>query len=475
MDGLKLRDYQEKYIIEIQKSFGKGNKKIILCAPTGAGKTIMFSFMTKGAFDKDKKILIITDRKELFSQSTGSISKMGLKANEIKPNCKIDLNHNLHVAMVQTIMRRLNKEDYISFLNNLDLIIIDEAHKTIFDNLFEYLNVNTFVIGATATPHREGKQLSLKTFYTDIVQVIDTPELIKKGNLSTPESYGVPINLKGIKTKGGDFDEKSMADKFSEIKLFHGVYDNYQRLTANKKALVFAPNVEASKELVESFSDKGLPCKHVDCYMTDEVRKDTLKWFEQTKGAILSNYGILTTGFDCPSIEVVILYRATKSLPLFLQMVGRGSRVTESKNTFSILDFGNNIKTHNYWEENRIWSLDKKEKKEGETPIKECPECFYLLHSRIMECPSCGYLFEKSEKEKEDLIIIELQKMNKRQLIEAISIASFKDLEIIQKAKGYAKNWIFHQLKTKEDFYEYEKFMGYKKGWAYNQLKMKGL
>ena len=201
MDGLKLRDYQEKYIVEIQKSFGNGNKKIILCAPTGAGKTIMFSFMTKGAFDKDKKILIITDRKELFSQSTGSISKMGLKANEIKPNCKIDLNHNLHVAMVQTIMRRLNKEDYISFLNDLDLIIIDEAHKTIFDKLFEYINENTFVIGATATPHREGKQLSLKTFYSDIVQVIDTPELIKKGNLSAPESYGVPINLKGIKTK----------------------------------------------------------------------------------------------------------------------------------------------------------------------------------------------------------------------------------------------------------------------------------
>jgi superfamily II DNA or RNA helicase len=209
--------------------------------------------------------------------------------------------------------------------------------------------------------------------------------------------------------------------------------------------------------------------------MSDNDRKDTLKWFEETPGAILSNYGILTTGFDCPSIEVVILYRATKSLPLFLQMVGRGSRVTPTKNKFTILDFGNNIKTHKYWEENRFWSLDKKEKKEGEAPIKECPECYYLLHSRIMECPSCGYQFEKSEIEKEDLIIIELQKMNKRQLHEAISIASFKDLQIIQKAKGYAKNWIYHQLKTKEDFYEYEKFMAYGKGWAYHQLKLKGL
>ncbi len=103
-----------------------------------------------------------------------------------------------------------------------------------------------------------------------------------------------------------------MADKFSEIKLFHGVYDNYQRLTPNQKALVFAPNIDASRELVESFSQKGLQAKHVDCYMSDIERNETLKWFEETEGSILSNYGILTTGFDCPSIEVVILYRATK-------------------------------------------------------------------------------------------------------------------------------------------------------------------
>jgi DNA-directed RNA polymerase subunit M/transcription elongation factor TFIIS len=156
-------------------------------------------------------------------------------------------------------------------------------------------------------------------------------------------------------------------------------------------------------------------------------------------------------------------------------MVGRGSRVTPTKNQFTILDFGNNIKTHKYWEENRTWTLDKKEKKEGEAPIKECPECFYLLHSRIMECPSCGYEFEKTEQEQEDQIIIELQKMTKQELSIAISIASFKDLSIIQKAKGYNKNWIFHQLRTKEDFYEYEKFMCYKKGWAYNQLKTKNM
>lgn len=387
---------------------------------------------------------------------------MGLKPSEIKPGKEVDSN-NLHVGMIQTISRRLERlKDYF---DTLDLIIIDEAHKTIFDKVFNYINENTFVIGATATPHRDGKQDSLELYYNDLIQVIDTPDLIELGNLSTPESYGVPINLKGIKTKGGDFDEKSMANKFSEIKLFHGVYDNYQRLTPGKKAIVFAPNVESSIELVESFNNKNLSSKHVDCYMNDLERKNVLKWFEDTPGAILSNYGILTTGFDCPSIEVVILYRATKSLPLFLQMVGRGSRVTPIKNSFTILDFGNNIKTHNYWEANRTWSLSKKEYKEDSAPIKECPNCYFITSNTAKNCDNCGFEFKKTKEEEEEEIIIELQKMNKWQCQEFLHTASFEELELYAKAKGYNKNWIKYQLKTEQDFYDYGKYKGYKKGW----------
>lgn len=469
MSFLELRDYQNKYVNELQDLFKKGNKRIVLCAPTGSGKTIMFSYMSKKAFQKNKKILILTDRKELFSQTDGSLVKMGLQAQLIKPNSKIDLNENLFVGMIQTIMRRV--ELLKEFLYDLDFIIIDEAHKTIFDKLFEYINEKTFVIGATATPHREGKQISLQNFYNDIIQVIDTPDLINKGNLSKPTSYGVKVNLNGVKTKAGDFDEKSMADRYSEIQLFHGVYDNYIRICNGKKAIVFASNIDSSIELVNSFVSKGLNAKHVDCYMND--RDEVIKWFQETPGAILSNYGILTTGFDCPSIEVVILYRATKSLPLFLQMVGRGSRVTSTKKEFTILDFGNNIQRHNYWEASRNWNLKKKEKKEGAAPIKECPECCYLMVARVMECPECGHIFKKSEKEKEEEMIVELQKLSFNDLKSKIQNASFKELEMIQKAKGYKASWILHQLKTESDFYGYEKYKGYQQGWAYRQLNLR--
>jgi len=462
---MKLRDYQEKYITELRNSFVKGNKKVVLCAPTGAGKTIMFSYMTKNSYTKGNKVLILTDRKELFSQSDSVLTKLGMNPQLIKPSENVDFNESLFVGMIQTIMRRIDllKE----WINTLDLIIIDEAHKSIFDNLFQYVNEKTYVIGATATPYREGKQLSLSQFYTDIIQVIDTPELINKGNLSKPISYGVKIDLKGVKTKGGDYDEKSLADRYSEIKLFHGVYDNYIRICNGKKALIFSPNIDSSKELIQSFQDKGLPAMHVDCYMNN--RSEVIEWFHNTPGAILSNYGILTTGFDCPSIEVVILYRATKSLPLFLQMIGRGSRVTNLKNEFTILDFGNNIRQHNYWEEPRTWSLIKKEKKEGAAPIKEC-ECGYLLHARIMECPECGYIFEKTIEEKEKDIIVELQELSKTRLNNIIAKANFKELELIAIAKGYNKNWIFHQLKSANDFREYGKYKGFKPAWAEMQI-----
>ena len=463
---INLRDYQENYITQLRNSFVKGNKKVVLCAPTGAGKTIMFSYMTRTSFTKGNKVLILTDRKELFSQSDSVLCKLGMNPQLIKPNEKVNYNENLFVGMIQTIMRRIDLlKDWI---NTLDLIIIDEAHKSIFDNLFQYVNKKTYVIGATATPHREGKQLSLSQFYTDIIQVIDTPELIEKGNLSIPSSYGVKVDLKGVKTKGGDYDEKSLADKYSEMQLYHGVYDNYTRICNGKKALIFCPNIDSSIELVNSFNQKGLSAKHVDCYMNN--RDEIIEWFQNTPGAILSNYGILTTGFDCPSIEVVILYRATKSLPLFLQMVGRGSRVTPTKNEFTILDFGNNIKRHNYWEEYRNWSLDKKQKKEGEAPIKECPECYALLPMRVMECTECGYCFPKSEKEIEDELIVELEKLSGEKLKKEVEIANFKKLHLIATAKGYKKTWIFHQLKSPNDFREYEKYMMYKKGWAEMQI-----
>lgn len=184
-----------------------------------------------------------------------------------------------------------------------------------------------------------------------------------------------------------------MGDKYNEIELYHGVYENYTRITPNKKAIIFAPNVLSSKILVDDFKDKGLPIEHLDGETPKKKRREILEWFESTPNAMISNVGILNAGFDSPGVEVIILYRATKSLPLFLQMCGRGSRVTETKSKFTILDFGNNIHRHGFWEQDRAWSLKKKIKKEGVAPVKDCPSCSAIIPASVMECKYCGHIF----------------------------------------------------------------------------------
>jgi superfamily II DNA or RNA helicase len=471
---IELRKYQEKSISELRKNILNGYKKLILCAPTGAGKTIMFTYMVSRAVEKSKKCLIATDRTELLTQAGGSLDFFGLKPIEIKPNKRISsLNGILYVGMAQTLKRRVKDKMYIDFLNSLDLIIFDEAHKQEFNDLMPYINKNATVIGATATPHREGNQISLHEFYKNIIEVTTISELIKDGFLAKPHTYGVKVDLSNVRTKAGEYDQDQVAKIYDEVKMYHGVYENYIKLTPNKKGIIFASNIASSVQLVNDFKNKGLPIEHIDGNTPQGERKRILKWFKNTPNALISNVGILNAGFDEPNIEVVILYRATKSISLFLQMCGRGSRVTETKKDFTILDFGNNVQRHGFWEQERNWDLKKKKKKEGVAPVKDCPKCSCILPARLMECPECNHIFEKTQKEEDEELIVELQKMTYQQIQDQIKTADFKKLEMIAKAKGYKLNWIYHNLKTKDDIIKYAEYKGYHKKWVDYQIEIR--
>ena len=154
-----------------------------------------------------------------------------------------------------------------------------------------------------------------------------------------------------MKTKGGDFDPDSLADIYSRSQIYKGVVTNYKRWANDSKAIVFAPNLRSAEEVLQEFRSEGLPALALSGLAGLQERRNALKWYKETAGAILINVGLFTTGFDEPSIETVILYRATKSLPLFLQMVGRGSRTCEGKTEFKVLDFGNNLYRFGMWDE----------------------------------------------------------------------------------------------------------------------------
>jgi superfamily II DNA or RNA helicase len=456
---IQLRNYQTQLISSLRNSITNGNKKIVLCAPTGAGKTIMFTYMICEHLKKGGRALVFTHRKELLIQAGSSFEKFGLHPDFIRAGSKTNQTDSLHVAMIETFDRR--KDDLSLFLQQKTLIIIDECHINNFTKAFEHILKDTIVIGVTATPYRKGADVpSLSDFYTDIVQDVDTPDLVRLGYLSEAESFGVKIKMDKLKQKGDDYDTTKY---YADHKMYQGVVENWLRLTPQTKTLLFASNVLSSKEVCQEFILNGIESRHIDANTPANIRTENLDWFENTDVSVLCNCGILTAGYDCPNIQTIILYRATTSLPLFLQMVGRGSRVTQDKSKFTILDFGNNIHRLGFWQDKRTWTLKKVEQQTNEKEnagfIKTCKKCGAILPPSTAVCPFCWNVIKKEEKE----IIAELSLLTPRQRWE-------QDLEtkvLMCKNKlmnGFA---VLHSLKNIEDAREFCRLMHYAPGFEY--------
>jgi superfamily II DNA or RNA helicase len=467
---MKLRDYQINAINNIRLEFAAGNNRVVLCAPTGAGKTVIFSEITRLTVANGKKVLIITNRKELLLQSNNKLLQFGIEPFILNANTKTvtDKNTSVTVAMVETLHRRLSKPDYIGFIQSFDLIIIDEAHINCFNKLFSNTTDKQRIIGCSATPQRRNPQPALELFYDSIINVCQVGELIEQGFLSKAITYSIPINLKGLKIKGGDYDIDQMSQLYDNEVKYIGAVTNYEIHSKGKKTLVFCASIKNSQTLTAQFNDRDYEARHFDCYMNDNERNDVLTWFYNTSNAILCNVGILTTGFDCPDIECILLYRATKSLPLFLQMCGRGSRITDFKKMFTILDFGNNIKTHGFWEADRDWSLkNPTKKKTGVAPVKECTQCQALIEANAKVCKYCGYEFiTKIEPKKEIEVILERLSPSEFNRMVNSGDLTVKELEEIRISKSFKVGWVLHKLKSFNEFLEYEKIKGYKRGWA---------
>lgn len=486
---IRLRPYQEDLIQGLRSSFTAGNKKIVLCAPTGAGKTVMFSFMVQRHLEKGGRVLILTDRINLLKQANGTFDQFGIKPELITAGSKPELwSKNCHVAMIETLHRRMTQFDYQKFISRSTMIVIDEAHKTAFNKLFPHISESCLVIGATATPIRTGNQSSMQEFYTDIIQQVDTPDLIGLGNLSACHSFGVKMDLSNIKKTAGEYDPKQVGQMYQERKVYEGVISNYKRLCPNSKSLIFASSIDSAIELKEQMLDAGIPSAVIHSKQKAETNQNIIKVFqdaEPDRAITLINVGILTAGFDCPDIQSIILYRATTSLALFLQMVGRGSRTTETKDSFTLLDFGNNINEHDFWQARREWSLEKKKKKLGVEPIKECPDCGAIIPARVMECDAiipdkgvCGHVFEKEEEEQteEEAFLEPLLQMDKKEAMETAKTASLKEKSFLAKAKLISAYWVIHNLETLDEAKTFINYMGYKKGWLYvNKDKFKVL
>ena len=456
---IHLRPYQNNAISDLRESFKNGHKRIILALPTGSGKTVVFSEMVRLAAEKNTQTLILTDRIELFEQTFKAIQKHNLSIQIINANTKgIDERALITVAMVETLHRR-------DYMLNPKLIIIDEAHKGNFTKLLDTYP-KAKVIGATATPI--GKHIP--KYYSEIIQTIDTPELVELNYLAECKAYQMQDDFSDLKIKRNEYTDESLFQHFNKRKLYSGVIDEWKLRTPNRKTIVFNCNIEHSNNMAKEFTDAGIVSESITSKTPKSERERILHAFKKGLFPVLNNCGILTTGYDEPSIECVIMNRKTLSLPLFLQCCGRGSRTFEGKKHFTILDFGMNHDQHGMWNEERVWSLkEKKKKKEGAAPVKECPNCKAMLFASAKFCKYCNHEFEI--KEVKETIGVMVEVVPKKFIGKKIGELSIDELIELQPTKKYKATMIWRVIRSKgiEAVKEYGNKMHYKKGWFTRQ------
>lgn len=353
-ESRKLYPYQEfavNSIFEKLKALPT-DAKLLFQLPTGGGKTIIFSEIARkyiGMFQK--KVLILTHRIELSAQTSDVLNDLGISNKVINSSVKKLADQNgfqCYTALVETLNNRLQEND--SFLEDIGLVIVDEAHNNSFRKIFHHFS-DVCILGVTATPLSSNKKLPLRDTYQDLIIGESISSLIEMGYLCEATTYSYDVNLSSLKVgSNGEFTVASSEILYGNALMQSKLVQSYEEAAKGTKTLIFNSGILSSRMVYESFKKKGYPVRHLDSTFSEKDRAEVLEWFRNTKDGILTSVSILTTGFDEPEVETIILNRATKSLTLYHQMIGRGSRVLPSKKTFKIIDLGNNARRFGLWQ-----------------------------------------------------------------------------------------------------------------------------
>jgi len=342
--------------------------RLLYQLPTGGGKTVIFSEIAGRYINKyHQKVIVLTHRIELCRQTSAALQMSGISNkiinSEVKKISRKEA-YPCYVAMVETLNNRI--DDGLIDTNSIGLIIVDEAHHNSFQKLLGKFK-NAAIIGVTATPLSSDINLPMRKNYDELVIGEQIGSLISQGYLAKPTTWRYDVELNTLKTGlHGDFTVSTSDELYASQPMLDLLLHAFDAHSKNKKTLIFNNGIFTSRKVYDVFTALGYPIRHLDNQTAPAERTEILKWFKKTKGAILTSVSILTTGFDEPTIQTVILNRATTSLTLYHQMIGRGSRRLPQKKTFTIIDLGNNTDRFGEWNAEIDWNF-----------VFENPEAFY--------------------------------------------------------------------------------------------------
>lgn len=403
---LELRSYQRAAIDGLYNYWSdkKGDNPIIV-APTGSGKSLIIAHLIKDAMSyPGTRVLILTHVKELLEQNASELvalypeADVGFYSASLK---KKVLRKPITFAGIQSI----HKKAY-QIVPAPDLVIVDEAHlipKTDGTRYNKFLsdlricNRGVKVVGLTATPYRldsgwlhEGDN----AIFDGIAYDIPVADLMEQGFLAPVISKsGVKtIDLSNVGKRGGEYIESELAKAASDPELVTETVAEIVRYGAERKAwLVFACGVNHAELLRAEFETHGIEADVVTGSDGMSARADKIERFRRGGSKCLINVNVLTTGFNVPHVDLVAIVRATESTGLYIQIVGRGTRIAPGKDNCLVLDYGDNVMRHGFID--KIKPKIKGRTENGEAPVKKCPECLTVNHAAVRVCIECGHEF----------------------------------------------------------------------------------
>jgi len=335
---MELRPYQLASKEAIFSEWDKGIKKTLLVLPTGTGKTIVFSKVIEDCVRDGERVLVLAHRAELLDQAADKLQQStGLMcATEKAEESCLESWFRVVVGSVQTLMREKRLAQFEA--DFFDTIIVDEAHHCISDSYQRVLAYfeEAKVLGVTATPDR-GDMKNLGAYFESLAYEYTLPKAIKEGYLSPIKALTLPLtlDLTGVGQQAGDFKAADLGTALDPY--LYQIADEMVNNCMDRKSVVFLPLIKTSQKFRDILQEKGFQAAEVNGESTD--RAEILSDFDAGKYNVLCNSMLLTEGWDCPSVDCIVVLRPTKIRSLYSQMVGRGTRLYPGKEDLLLLDF----------------------------------------------------------------------------------------------------------------------------------------
>lgn len=335
---MELRPYQKEAKESIFAEWEKGIKRTLLVLPTGCGKTIVFAKVTEECVRSGGRVLILAHRGELLDQAADKIYKatgLGCATEKAEQTC-LGSWFRVTVGSVQSLMREKRLGQFPS--DYFGTIIIDEAHHCLSDSYQRVLGHfgDAKVLGVTATPDR-GDMRNLGEFFESLAYEYTLPKAIKSGYLSPIKALTIPLrmDLTGVGVQAGDFKAGDIGTALDPY--LYQIASEMAEHCRGRKTVVFLPLVKTSQKFRDILNEEGFRAAEVNGESTD--RAEILEAFDRGDYDVLCNSMLLTEGWDCPSVDCIVVLRPTKVRSLYSQMVGRGTRLYPGKDHLLLLDF----------------------------------------------------------------------------------------------------------------------------------------